>query len=196
MDTHNYLSNIFSHFNLDLPPEEIDRFCSILREVEYKKNSFFIREGDLTYKFGIIKTGLVRFYYNTYEGKEYNQTFKQENEFIMAYYPIMSGKPSPFSIQAVEECSILEGDYREFQKFYDLHPIWGITARKFYEYNFILKAEREAEFLLYNATDRYIRFSQKHPDLVKRLPQNQIALYLGINPVSLNRIIRQIKSED
>jgi CRP-like cAMP-binding protein len=193
MDQNQYIYNLFRQFGIDLPEEETQRLNSILRPVKYSKNQYFVTAGDQIKKFGIITQGVVRFYYNTYDGKEYNQTFKEENEFIMAYYPIMTGNPSPFNIQTLEDSVILEGDFSEFEQFYDKHPIWNQVSTKFYQYNFILKAEREADFLLYNATDRYIRLAQKKPQLVKRLPQNQIALYLGINPVSLNRIIRQIK---
>ncbi len=45
------------------------------------------------------------------------------------------------------------------------------------------------------AQKRYELFYQNYPDLVNRVPQNQIAMYLGIDPSSLNRIIAKLKSK-
>jgi DNA-binding MurR/RpiR family transcriptional regulator len=57
----------------------------------------------------------------------------------------------------------------------------------------MIKANREIQLLLYNATDRYKNFIQAQPELAQRLPQYHLATYLGINPSSLNRLIKKIE---
>lgn len=56
------------------------------------------------------------------------------------------------------------------------------------EKTYLVKEKREAEFLLYNAAERYERFCKDYPDLVERVSQQHIATYLGIAPQSLSRI--------
>lgn len=57
------------------------------------------------------------------------------------------------------------------------------------------KIYRESCFLTESATERYIDFKRRHPDLEKRVNQSYIVSYLGITPVSLSRIRRMIKEE-
>jgi len=51
---------------------------------------------------------------------------------------------------------------------------------------------REEQLLKYDAKDCYTDFTKDFPNLLDRLPQLQIALYLGVNPSSLNRIIKAL----
>jgi hypothetical protein len=55
------------------------------------------------------------------------------------------------------------------------------------------------EFKTSSPEERYMNLLQKRPDLIQRVPQHQLASYLGIQPQSLSRlkarIIEKNKSE-
>jgi CRP-like cAMP-binding protein len=57
---------------------------------------------------------------------------------------------------------------------------------------FIKKDQREYEFLLLDATQRYQNFLCDYKNLKERIPQYHIAAYLGISPVSLSRLIAKM----
>jgi DNA-binding MarR family transcriptional regulator len=42
--------------------------------------------------------------------------------------------------------------------------------------------------------ERYLALLKNRPDLIQRVPQHQIASYLGIKPESLSRIRKRISS--
>jgi hypothetical protein len=42
-----------------------------------------------------------------------------------------------------------------------------------------------------SALERYQEFKEKYPDIEQRIPNHQIASFLGITPQSLSRIRRQ-----
>jgi len=54
------------------------------------------------------------------------------------------------------------------------------------------KAQREQTLLCRSATERYLDIRQQQPNLIERLPQGDIAHYLGITPIAFSRIKRRI----
>lgn len=174
-----------------IPQDEKEKFCKLFKARQLKKGDYFVQAGTSSTEFAFIEQGLFRFFYITLEGQEFNMTFKRENDHMLSYYSILVGDVSNFSIQAMEDSIIHVGNFKEFEKFYDSHPCWQEIGRKIAEMNFIIKSKREESFLLYDAPTRYEQFCQTYPDLIKRLPQMHIALYLGVSPETLNRIIKK-----
>lgn len=60
------------------------------------------------------------------------------------------------------------------------------------EYYYILKTNREKDFLTKSATERYNELVNIRPELIQYIPVHQIAKYLGIEPESLSRIRKAI----
>jgi DNA-binding MarR family transcriptional regulator len=49
-----------------------------------------------------------------------------------------------------------------------------------------------AEFKMTSPEQRYLNLLKNRPDLIQRVPQHQIASYLGVKPESLSRIRKRI----
>jgi len=52
--------------------------------------------------------------------------------------------------------------------------------------------EELSSFIIKSPEERYIHLVNTKPDLINRVPQHQIASYLGITPESLSRIKKRI----
>ena len=191
------LNNVVENLKLigQLPQEEWDYFKSLFHISHFKKGDYFVSAGDFSMNFGFVEKGLVRYFYTTFEGEEFNQTFKVENELVMSFTSILVGEPSNFSIQALEDTSIHLTDYKNIQELYKRHVGWQELGRRIAEENFIVKTKREEQLLLYNAQDRYKNFCKKFPHLLQRLSQVHISSFLGISPETLTRIIRKSREE-
>ena len=48
------------------------------------------------------------------------------------------------------------------------------------------------EFKLSSPEQRYLKLLEKRPDLIQRVPQHQLASFLGIKPQSLSRLRARI----
>lgn len=131
--------------DIEIETDEVNKFADLFVFKSFKKGDYIIRAGDSFNLIGFVNKGLVRFYFDTFEGKEFNQTFKKEGDFIMNYYPLYNNTGSPFSIQAMEDTTIFIADYQDFLPFYDRHPIWDRLGRKLAEANFMIKSRREAQ---------------------------------------------------
>ncbi|MBL4788193.1 MAG: hypothetical protein JKY60_03815, partial [Kordiimonadaceae bacterium] len=55
------------------------------------------------------------------------------------------------------------------------------------------KERREYELLCLSAEQRYRLLLERQPDLVSKIKQQDIALYLGITPVALSRIKKRMQ---
>ena len=56
------------------------------------------------------------------------------------------------------------------------------------------KEKRERELLILNAEERYREFLAEAPALQSRVPQKDLARYLGLTPVGLNRIVKRVRA--
>lgn len=187
-----YIKEYLRSFKLDLPENEVLEFISFFNEKKFNKGDHLVEAGKRSSFVAFITTGLVRFYFNTYEGKEFNQTFKKENHLIADYFSALTSETPHFSIQALEPTTTLFCNYKDIEIMYDKHRNWERIGRLIIEYNFIIKSIREANLLMLDAKERYLRFREEFKDFLPRLSQQDMALYIGVNPSTLNRLIKEL----
>ncbi len=102
---------------------------------------------------------------------------------------MLLGKPSVFSITALESSVVLEYSFAEFKKLVARHADIAAFYIRYMEQHWIIEKEPVEISLRHDsAKTRYARFSKEYPHLLKRLKQHHIAAFLGIAPESLSRI--------
>jgi len=166
---------------------EVVRAQLSLRVLE--RGQCLARMGEVSHEYGWVITGIMRRFSLSAEGAEVVRGFVEPGGFVGSYRSMLAGLPSSQTIDALECSHLLVGDYGEFVKLYDRHPCWQELGRKLAEQLFLVRDQRESELLTLTATERYERFLRDHASLVGRIPQHQIASYLGVTPVSLSRLI-------
>ena len=157
------------------------------------KNEFLLHAGDVARNIYFVLKGVLRQFYITEEGKEFNKSFSDENEPCGSFRSSLLKAPSRFSIQALEKTEVVEVSFDELTALFDKDAYWERLGRKAAEYQTLLNEEREAAFLLDSATDRYRRFQEQYPGLEERITQYHVASYLGITNVALSRIRSQLR---
>ena len=172
----------------EIPDDQWEYFADQLAERNYQKEQMILFAGEVVSEFYYILEGLVRYFYVTAEGKEFNKAFAKENDFAGSISGFVSDIPSRFFIQAIEDTKVLVLPTSLIKECYDRHPSWERLGRRLAERLALQKELREASFLLDSAETRYRHFLQEFPDISSRMPQYHIASYLGITEVSLSRI--------
>ena len=173
------------------PDEELKVFLGLLRSRSLEAGEYFVRAGEQSTELAFINSGLLRFFYQTEDGKESNKSFITENQFAAAYSAFLTDKPARFNIQALEPSHLLVAELQSIVDLFARHQCWEKLGRIMAEQVYIKKETREAEFLLDDAETRYHNFQKNYPGLEDRLAQYHIASYLGITPVMLSRIRRR-----
>lgn len=167
-------------------------FSKLLVPKELPKGSFYLREGEPTRHFAFICKGLIRCFLTDVEGREYNKVFFYEGRIAAALASLIQHKPSSLSLEALEDCVLLEADFHAVRALFDKHHCIERYYRIFLEQNWVLiKEERELGFVLQHADARYKAFLEKYPGLDQRIPQYHIASHIGVTPTQLSRIRSQ-----
>ena len=172
-----------------IPDLEWQRLHSSLSSLKLKRADYFVRAEDTAKDIGFVLSGLLKKFYRTTDGKEFIKDFSPDRRLVTAYSSLLQKKPARLNIQAIEPTKLLVIPFEKFRSLYEYHPCWQELGRKIAENLFIEREQREYELLLFPAKERYDIFLQQYPDLHTRVPQYEIASYLGISPISLSRLV-------
>ncbi|HAQ38816.1 MAG TPA: Crp/Fnr family transcriptional regulator [Saprospiraceae bacterium] len=175
-----------------LPEDRIEELLSIGKEKSYRTSEYFIRAGEMPLKIAFVSKGLMRYVYTNDKGDEFTKAMMAENNFISSYSAMVLGKPSYFSIEALENTQLLVIKWSDFLALQKKDIFWVRFLMKFLEKGYIIKEKRERDLLLLDAETRYKEFLNEFPGMDQRVKQGVIASYLGIQPETLSRIRRKI----
>jgi hypothetical protein len=105
---------------------------------------------------------------------------------------VVDKKPSKYNIACVEDCIVSEGDPKMEAIMFEKFPKFELLFRKLTDELFVKQQISIDEFKTASPEQRYLSLIQNRPDLIQRVPQHQLASYLGITPVSLSRLRARI----
>lgn len=151
-----------------------------------------LRQGDVPTKCYFVLRGCVRQYSIDEMGKEVTSNFYTEDQAISNFNHHTQDKSSAYSLNCLEDCVLVVGDLETEQDMYTKYSQLEIMTRKMIEHNFGEIQEELASFIASSPEERYKGLLQKRPYLIDRVPQHQLASYLGITPESLSRIKKRI----
>ena len=172
----------------NIPDSEIERFVELSRRAKLAKGSYFIREGYRTNRLGFVEKGLFRNLYLTESGEECTFAFSAENEFIYECRAMRTFEEAQYSIQAIEDSTVVEIDYKSWVEPFKDSGWWNKILLDLTASELSLKSSREIELMNLSGRERYAHFLDKYSAIEHRVKQHTVASYLGITPVSLSRI--------
>ena len=146
------------------------------------------RQGDQDRALYVVKSGLLKAYYLSEDGKENIKSFILPGGTIGSLAAGYQKECCTFSLVCMEECDLLS---MPFKAVYDASrtDIEMCTDIVDFLMSYGSRKElREYELLYLSAEDRYIRLLDNMPELLGRVTQNEIARYLGVTPVGLSPI--------
>ena len=171
-----------------IPADKVLDLIEVSQLITLNKNDFYIKAGDIPKKLGFVLSGLFRYVYVDSWGNEYTKAFMPEYSFLSAYSAMISSSPSYYSIEALEEATLLSFSYEAWTALKETDMVWKDLLIRMLEKGYGAKEKRERDLLLLDAETRYRQFCAQHPQLLNRVKQHQIASFLGIKPESLSRI--------
>jgi CRP-like cAMP-binding protein len=160
------------------------------KKVQLKKGELFFNVGDSVVFSGFVEVGSLREVYVTTTGAERIRNFVQRGEWVGAYSDFLAKRASRTAVEALEFCELLVFPMKQVFQLAEKNDGLSRFFRKTAEELYVKKSEREFELLTMNATQRYLAFQKQFPNL--QVPAHQIASYLGVTPVHLSRLRRQL----
>jgi CRP-like cAMP-binding protein len=158
----------------------------------YKKNEYFLREGQVCREAGFIAEGLVRYVISKENGEELTVDFNKEQEYTCNYASFLDKSPSGTGIQCIEPSTILVISYDDLQAFY-MHLAEGQKfGRLICEFLYVQTIKKVSTMYVNQPEQRYLQFLDAYTSLLPRLPQYYISSYVGVKPPSLSRIRKRL----
>lgn len=179
------LFNFISRY-ISLTEEEKNAIISLNIFHSVKKGTVLLEKGQRSKESYFVLKGCIRSYY-IIDGEEKTTAFYTEMEALTPPCVIQE-TPSDYYVSCTEDCILLISNSdmeaevnRKFPKF--------DTMCKMMAEELLAKQRVDLdEFKTSSPEQRYLSLLQKRPDLIQRVPQHQLASFLGILPQSLSRL--------
>ncbi|PYF01595.1 Crp/Fnr family transcriptional regulator [Ureibacillus chungkukjangi] len=190
------LLKYMSEFTL-MSEDEQRAISESLRIEEYKKGKYLLRQGELSsIKCYFVLEGCVRQFFIDESGKEVTSNFYTEEQAIPVINEKTQGDLAKYFLVCVENCIIVVGDVATENMMFNKYPQLEMMIRKMMEINIGEMQEQFGGFISSSPEERYKTVLRQRPHLIDRVPQHQLASYLGITPESLSRIKKRIKKSN
>ncbi len=177
---------------IDVSDKELMEVIEQLSIKSFKKGTLLLEQGDIPRKCYFVLKGLIRQYFIDLEGNEKTFNFYTEYQTVAIFNQQSNKKVSNYYLSCLEDSILLEGDLDSENDMYGKYPFIQTMVRKMLEENIDNIRDEYANFIASTPQERYLSLLERRPGLAQRVPQNQLASYLGIKPESLSRIKKRV----
>lgn len=189
---------LIDYFNQIIPlnSEEKKLVTELFKSRLYRKRQYVLQEGDVCNQFNFIVRGCLRMYKIDEKGNTHIIQFAPENWWMIDIGSFHKRSASELSIDAIEDTMVLQITHEDLIKLYISAPKFDRIFRVLIENSFVTLQNRLLQNISSTAEERYLSFMETYSYLSNRLPQTQIASFLGITPEFLSRLRnRLVKSK-
>lgn len=159
---------------------------------ELRKHDLFCKEGKRSFDVAFVVNGTFRHFY-TKDGEERTTYFYFANDLMCSYVSCITAQPSLLSIEALTGAELLCFPYSALLTLYQQSHSWQTIGRHLAEYIAIGLEERMVSLLIQSPEERYRDLlNSNKKKIIEQIPQQYIANYLGITPVSMSRIRKRL----
>ncbi len=177
--------------NKNLPSYPWQTFAERLQQRAIPKKALLLKKGQPEQWLYFLEKGIVRFFIEQGD-KEITFDFAFPGSFFCAFTSFLTHTPVAYHMQALTACSVHQIHRDELETMYSNSPSALAVGKWAAEQQFLRKSARELSLLTQTAEQRYLALLQNQPDLVRYIPLQYLASYIGITPQALSRIRRRI----
>jgi CRP-like cAMP-binding protein len=172
---------------VELTEEDVSLISQIIPVRHFAKGEYLLKAGQISDAFFFMISGFVRLFY-LQEGEEKTTYFYPEGTFVSAYSSFMRQQPASFYFQSTEDTEVAVIGLEASQQLLAHSSKFETLARIAMEEEMISLQEIIASLLTLSPEERYAELLEKNPGIFQKVPQAQIASFIGVKPESLSRI--------
>ena len=153
---------------------------------KFDKKVIILHTGEMENYINFIVSGLVRKYYK--KGTlEINTQISFEDQIIHSQESFYSRKISEYTIETIEPTVMLSITYDDLEKAYALSHKMEHMGRLIITTAMMIKDIWQTQMITLSPRERFIKFINRNPELVQRVPQKFLASFLNIQPETFSR---------
>lgn len=174
-----------------LTSKEITEIGALIPVREAKKETVLVRQGEICDECFFVLKGCLR-QYTLVDGVEKTTQFYTEEEAAVFFTSYATQSPSDSYLSCVEDSVLIVGKMDAEAHMYEQFPKLEQITRKMMEQDFGKIQDLLNRFITSTPEERYQDLLRHRPSLLQRVPQHQIASYIGVTPESLSRIRKRL----
>ncbi len=178
------MAQILDNINkiVTLTPEEALLFLSKTEVKTYKAKTIIVNAGEISQYSYFVNSGLLRSFNINDNIVEHVLSFACEGWWIGDMYSLLSQKPGNLFIEVLEDAQVVLLSKENQEILYQQIPKLERFFRILTENSLIAHQERLMDNLSLSAEERFDKFCKRYPTIIQRVPQKQIASYIGVTP--------------
>jgi CRP-like cAMP-binding protein len=174
------IDNISKHVSLS--PQEQQLFLSKTETRHYKVKTVILNAGEVCKHSYFVNSGILRSFNINDNIVEHVLSFACSGWWIGDMYSLLSQKPGNLFIEVLEDAEVVLLSKENQEILYSEIPKLERFFRILTENSLVAHQERLMDNLSLTAEERFEKFCQKYPTLIQKVPQKQIASYIGVTP--------------
>ncbi|MFK7782776.1 Crp/Fnr family transcriptional regulator [Psychroserpens sp.] len=180
---------------LSFSEKQIKIIESVFHKVNFKKGDIILKADEkVDYQYYILE-GCLRTYYIDKHGKEHTVQFGIKDWWISDYTAFFSTTNALMNIEVIQDATAYRISREDKEFLYAQIPEIETFFRIKLESAFAAFQKRILSNLSETATERYLNFIKKYPNIEKSIKNYHIASYLGITTESLSRIRKDLAKQ-
>lgn len=189
----NRLINYFLNIT-NLTADEINVLTESMITKNFTKGSFLQKEGQMSNSTYFILQGCVR-QFKIVDGNDLTLNFFTEEQWIISLENFETKSPLDNSLVCVEDTTVVIGNEQKADEIFKQFPRLEKVSRQIVESVFAKQQIFLTSYITDKSEERYLKLLKSRPDIFQRVPQYDIATYIGVKPESLSRIRKKIQSK-
>jgi CRP-like cAMP-binding protein len=172
---------------IELTDDEFDQFLSAyIHTRKFLKREIITKAGEVEDYFNFIVKGLVRKYYKK-NHEEVNTQISYEGHIILSEESFYTRTPSEYILEAIEPTTLVSIKYDDLENIFSQSQKMEHMGRLITTHTLMMKDRWQVQLLKSSPRERFLKFVEKNPELLQRVPQKHLASYLHIKPETFSR---------
>lgn len=184
------MDDIITHI-FPISEEAQSKLMDLMEKKHFEKGTLLMKADRLEKYIYLVEKGIVRAYSDHEEG-EITFWFGEEGSTVLSMRSYVENKKSYENIELLEASVLYEISVKRLQLLFEQDIEVANWGRKLAERELLKLETRVISRELLSAKERYEELMRSQPSLIQRVSLKYIASYLGITPVSLSRIRKEI----
>ena len=167
---------------VSLSDKEKETILSKIEIKHYKAKTVLLNAGEICKHSYFVNSGILRSFNINDNIVEHVLHFACEGWWIGDMYSLITQKPGNLYVEVNEDAEVVllskENQEELFLEIPKLERFFRILT----ENSLVANQERLMDNLSLSAEERFEKFCSKYPTLIQKVPQKQVASYIGVTP--------------
>ena len=167
---------------ISLTEYEQKLFMSKVEVKQFKAKTIILSPGEICKYSYFVNSGILRSFNINDNIVEHVLNFACTGWWISDMYSFITQKAGDLFIEVLEDAEVIVLSKENQEILYQEIPKLERFFRILIENSLVSNQERLMDNLSLTAEERFEKFRKKHPTLIQKVPQKQIASFIGVTP--------------